>query len=385
MSPENEHQTSRARTPKLPPPGWMPDPSVTGLERFWDGSRWTGRTRDRHTRVENPPPANLTYAPRSWTPAKQRRRWRPGRRFGITLVLLVGVATAYQYANAGGYLPQWATPQAIIASLGEPSGPAVDYPTYGSTELVAYLERGMVAQESSIDVTYWMQTHGFDGISDALLEAATQNPYIFVQAWETWQDGGMARVRPTYTYDDAEAERRRAATQQAAADALVASGAQAAATDADRVTAIHDFIVSTATYDVGAFEQIRSDATGARVDQSQEAYGILVMGTAVCNGYAQAFQVMAEQAGLDAVIVTGSDSAGATGGSHAWNKVNVDGRWVLVDTTWDDPIGMAGWGEPTDDVIYRDYLMVPDGDPLLSTRVTGMEWVVDENRQMFGA
>src|SRR5699024_6852039 len=158
-------------------------------------------------------------------------------------------------------------------------------------------------------------------ISEALLEAGTQNPYLYVSGWETMQQGDRVEVRPAYIYDDAEAERRRAETAQAVAKGLAVAGVAAAMTGGEKGTRMHDHIPDLAECDRGAFDAIEFGEATPRVHQSQEAYGILVMGTAVCNGYAMAFAAMAHEVGLETVTVTGSDSAAGTGGSHAWNKV----------------------------------------------------------------
>lgn len=419
---DDDRGTSARRVPRLPERGWLPDPSHTDLERFWDGTRWTGRTRDRHTRAETPPPAEMVYRPRAWLHEPQRRPRAAWRRFSMRRVM---VATASVVAVAGLWhvhavsegdavpvtdilADAWGNqaPSAPAAWPGsepaEPAHPAdpahpVDpgvvvpladdgstvtdsgYPAFGSTDLVRTLEAGLTAQDDTIRVSAWDGRGGFDAINDAMFEALSQNPYAYVTEWQVMSLSTGFEITPSYTYDAVEAERRRAATRTAAADALAASGASAATTDVDKVTAIHDWIVDYASYDMGVFESIERGETGPRVAQSQEAYGILVMGTAVCNGYAMAFTAMAEQAGLNAVVVTGADSAGLTGGSHAWNKVLIDGEWLLVDATWDDPIGMPQ-GET-----LRDYLLVPDGSPLLSTRTTGTDWMVDENLGAFGA
>lgn len=446
--------------PRLPERGWLPDPSETHLERLWDGYRWTDRTRDRVTKVENPPPAsalggtyptgshpNTSYGtgphsassysagsysssayggqlhggqshgggprdwspsqapysagPRDWSPQPPRKRLRAWRMVGFSVLIVLGLAVAYQYLDRMGDTPPIAAPSAPVSpdnstdtlATGPEDGGAteresveelpyqttpadVDYPVFGSTELVTHLEAGMIAQQATLDVSVWAQAQGFDAISEALLEAGTQNPYLYVSGWETMQQGDRVEVRPAYIYDDAEAERRRSETAQAVAKGLAVAGVEAAMSDEEKVTRIHDYIADIAEYDRGAFDAIEFGEATPRVHQSQEAYGILVMGTAVCNGYAMAFAAMAHEVGLETVTVTGSDSAAATGGSHAWNKVLVDGRWLLVDVTWDDPLGWDGGA-------LRDYLLIADDDPILDTRTIGDDWVVSQNLEAY--
>jgi hypothetical protein len=61
----------------------------------------------------------------------------------------------------------------------------------------------------------------------------------------------------------------------------------------------------------------------------------------VCQGYATLFMVVAEKAGLEAEIVSGTSKShsahiGAAPGAsdHAWNAVNIDREWKLLDATW---------------------------------------------------
>ncbi|WP_234985703.1 transglutaminase domain-containing protein [Demequina sp. NBRC 110051] len=276
------------------------------------------------------------------------------------------------YSWVQPYLPAWANVGAQVAALTTPDAPEVAYPTYGSVELVTYLEAHLIAQTDSIDVTRWTTREGFDSVEDAITEALIQNPYVYANGGQ-WRDtGARVKYEPFYRYSEGDAEHRRAVTRQAIEQGLLDSGAATAATAAEKVTAIHDYIVAIADYDYTAYDLITAGAIdGARVDQSQEAYGIFAAGTAVCNGYAQAFLAMAEAAGLDAVQVTGTVSSGMTVGNHAWNKVLVDGRWLVVDTTWDDPLP----GEAP----QREYLMIPSNSPLLVTRVEDADWVVDTN------
>ncbi len=60
----------------------------------------------------------------------------------------------------------------------------------------------------------------------------------------------------------------------------------------------------------------------------------------VCEGYARAFKVLCDKAGIPCVLATG-DARGYKGGAeeaHMWNEVQMeDGKWYAVDATWNDP------------------------------------------------
>ena len=62
-------------------------------------------------------------------------------------------------------------------------------------------------------------------------------------------------------------------------------------------------------------------------------------GTAVCQGYANAFKKMMEAAGVPTDYISGKGWTGAEWGSHGWNRVLVDGTYYYVDVTWNDCVG----------------------------------------------
>ena len=362
MTDTTDHPMPRA--PRLPPPGWLPDPSSPHLERYWDGARWTPRLRHRDTGLEF-----------RVGPAPRQRRPHGVLRFGAWTA---GLAVLVLGLGWFGMLPSW-VPYSETIAREAPSGPSVAYPVFGSDDLVQYLARSMVAQEERIDVSYWVHSQGAstDDVWDALQEASAQNPYVFVSEWHQSASVATAEVRPTYIYDDAEAERRRTETRVAVQTALADTGAALVASDTGKATAIHDYITGHATYDYEAFDAI--EATGGleitpRIARSQEAYGILVDGTAVCNGYAQAFALLADAVGLESVIVTGEANGGVYTGSHAWNRVSIDGEWMIVDATWNDHDAV---------VAGRDYFLLEEGHPLLNTRTAGDGWVVDSERAKY--
>lgn len=102
----------------------------------------------------------------------------------------------------------------------------------------------------------------------------------------------------------------------AAADRVL-SGITPDMTEYEKELYIHDTLAQMVTY---------NESTHAH-----NAYGALVEGVAVCEGYAEAFQYLLHRAGIWSFIVTGN-----AGGPHAWNMVRIDGAYYHVDLTWND-------------------------------------------------
>ena len=125
--------------------------------------------------------------------------------------------------------------------------------------------------------------------------------------------------------------------------------------DWQRARAIHDYIASRVAYDVAA---LRSGTF-----PPQDAETVFKSHQSVCAGYANLFKAMAEAAGLEAAFIVGDARNSADlgeekpvdGRSHAWNAVKLDGRWYLVDVTWD-----AGHvGERFERAFSTNYFLTP--------------------------
>lgn len=89
---------------------------------------------------------------------------------------------------------------------------------------------------------------------------------------------------------------------------------------------IHDYIIKNVEY--GYPDSNRDEDSDA-----YNAYGALVKGKAVCNGYAQAMKLLCDLSGVECEMVTGT----ADGENHAWNLICLDEEWYHTDVTWDDP------------------------------------------------
>lgn len=113
-------------------------------------------------------------------------------------------------------------------------------------------------------------------------------------------------------------------------------------TDYEKELAIHDYLVSHCRYSEDTAQPAESDI--------YRAYGALVNQDAVCNGYAEALQLLFVCAGIKSQFVVGT----AAGVSHAWNLVEIGGKWYHLDATWDDPLPDQG------EKIVHPYFNVPD-------------------------
>ena len=87
-------------------------------------------------------------------------------------------------------------------------------------------------------------------------------------------------------------------------------------------------------------------------DASYGAEGVFVNRTAVCAGYTDAFQLCMDILGIPCIEVSGIADNGREIGGHAWNAVQLEDEWYMVDVTWDDP----DWGER----VYYNYFNVTD-------------------------
>lgn len=63
--------------------------------------------------------------------------------------------------------------------------------------------------------------------------------------------------------------------------------------------------------------------------------GALTAGKAICGGYSKGFMYLMHRIGVTTIWIEGQ-----AGGYHAWNYLLVEGNWFLMDTTWEERIGI---------------------------------------------
>lgn len=129
------------------------------------------------------------------------------------------------------------------------------------------------------------------------------------------------------------------------------------ASDWKKALIVHDALVRHVTYQEGRYDQT--------------AYGALVEGRAVCNGYAMAFEYLMTKLGIPCDTVVGFTSPVSASlakniifassiSAHAWNVVTLkdeagNPHRCFIDVTWDDPNTQDRYGE---DYVLHDWFGV---------------------------
>lgn len=120
-------------------------------------------------------------------------------------------------------------------------------------------------------------------------------------------------------------------------------------TDYEIIKAVHDYLCKKADYDYNAIAY--GNSLLFNYDYAYSAYGALVKGSCVCQGYAEAFYRMCKELGYNCRFVSSDPNEGC----HAWNIIQLDGKYYFVDCTWDDEMG-------TDDYFLVDYSTLRSDD-----------------------
>jgi transglutaminase-like putative cysteine protease len=118
-----------------------------------------------------------------------------------------------------------------------------------------------------------------------------------------------------------------------------AVGKYLAAQEKDRfwlAKALHDYVADRIAYDADSYLAWKKDK---RVRfPPQDANTVFTTRVGVCAGYANLLTALGKASGMNIVWVPGvarGDDDDLTGEGHAWNAVEIDGAWYLLDATWD--------------------------------------------------
>ena len=113
----------------------------------------------------------------------------------------------------------------------------------------------------------------------------------------------------------------------------------------EKIRALHDHIINISKYDNDRIK-------GITKYNSNTAYGNLIEGYGICSGYTDAMAIFLNKMEIENYKIA-SDK-------HIWNLVKLNGKWVHLDLTFDDPVVTAE--DPSvdveKDILQHDYFLI---------------------------
>lgn len=234
--------------------------------------------------------------------------------FAVAFVCFLIVGTSF--INEAGMLKK--RPKAMYLTEAEEAVRPI-YSQLSDKEKAAYeaLYRGISEHKEHIVLPCDLKGETYSKLY-CIVEKQEGSLFYASSSFYTAKVVGTARIM--YRDDPEEIEKRIDEMRIAEKKALNAIGS--VKNEQELARRIHDYLIRNCTY-----------ITGEDRVYSSTAYGCLVEGEANCEGYAKAFGLLAAKVGLQSALITGRTDKGE---NHAWNQVNIDGKWYNIDVTWDD-------------------------------------------------
>ena len=221
--------------------------------------------------------------------------------------------------------------------LAEAESASAEMAAQGSADIEGAREairRGIENNEQLIDIVEYGLT--MEEASDIYYDVVFANPqffYVWAQCSVRYSSDNVAHeILPMYLDISSDELAEQKAKYEAALQDLL-SWVPADASNADKVKAVHDWLVRNCEYKNTGWTVTTMEGSSSLKGSGFEpwtAYGALVEGYPVCQGYSLAFIAAMNELGFDSSYVHQKD--------HGWNRVCVDGKWYNVDITFDDPL-----------------------------------------------
>ena len=167
----------------------------------------------------------------------------------------------------------------------------------------------------------------FSDITVAFRALSADNPQIFWLpiSYVASSDGSSLALSyrkngNNLDYTFSSSQKANAEKQLNAKAAEIIAEAQKLSSRFEKELYFHDWLCKNVTYGYNGSENCYT------------AYGALVNGVAVCEGYSRAMQLLCDKAGIPCTVIYGKSE----GIGHMWNIINPGDGWYHLDVTWDD-------------------------------------------------
>ena len=150
------------------------------------------------------------------------------------------------------------------------------------------------------------------------------HPYnSFEKINASYDEFGKVVVKVDKVYNDDEI-----ASINATVDKIINENIKSNMTTKQKIKKIHDYIINHGKY---ATDNYRKNNPNTSYNKASD---ILQNGYGLCSAYADAMAIFLERFGIENYKIA-SDT-------HIWNLVKVNGKWLHLDLTWDDPVTSNG-------------------------------------------
>lgn len=129
-------------------------------------------------------------------------------------------------------------------------------------------------------------------------------------------------------------------------DEIYASIIKENMTNTEKIRAIHDYIGQNSSYDKEKADSIINGVvTRPSAYESDTAYGVLLQGYGICNGYSDAMELFLTKMGIPSYKIANE--------THMWNLIYIDNTWKHLDLTWDNPLT-----QDTQKFLFHDFFLI---------------------------
>ncbi len=222
----------------------------------------------------------------------------------------------------------------LIAGLGIagiiPGAESACEDVYAATddEIMEALEEALMDAWDNYEDKLTLSDVGLGGVvtCDMFEEAYTntindnyQYFYLSYQTSYTYStSNGVKYVRTaTFDYNMTKTEAATALKKLDAAVESALAGVDSSWSDLEKVIYFHDYIARLNEYDTSY--------------SNYTMYNAMVDNCSVCQGYALSFRYLLRACGVECELVSSTEL------NHVWNAVKINGKYYLVDVTYDDP------------------------------------------------
>lgn len=133
-------------------------------------------------------------------------------------------------------------------------------------------------------------------------------------------DDNIIEIEIKHTYSDEDINRLNTIVDQ-----VIQENIRSNMSTRDKIKIIHDYIINRAEYDT-----LKTKNVNDTTYKSNTAYGVLVEGYGICSGYSDAMKLFLDKLNIVNYKISNDQ--------HIWNLVSLDGEWLHLDLTWDDPV-----------------------------------------------